>query len=217
MLEEVMNQSLAIRNIKMSLRILNVLLIATIVIISSCILLLFGLFVVALTVSGEKISKLVLDSNIDISFEFNGITVFLNKDIMSNFVYDKSETIVLILLSMIFTLIVMSIFILLWKFVKSVIVGDVFTLRNSKRIELVAYSLLILSFLSNMVQAYLVSTVVHMFLNNNELDNIEWIQSVSFRFFDINWSILLCSFIVWTIGRIFRYGSFLQEEYDATV
>ncbi|GAB0171326.1 DUF2975 domain-containing protein [Lysinibacillus sp. CTST325] len=212
-----MNQSLAIRNIKMSLRILNVLLIATIVIISSCILLLFGLFVVALTVSGEKISKLVLDSNIDISFEFNGITVFLNKDIMSNFVYDKSETIVLILLSMIFTLIVMSIFILLWKFVKSVIVGDVFTLRNSKRIELVAYSLLILSFLSNMVQAYLVSTVVHMFLNNNELDNIEWIQSVSFRFFDINWSILLCSFIVWTIGRIFRYGSFLQEEYDATV
>lgn len=212
-----MNQSLAIRNIKMSLRILNVLLIATIVIISSCILLLFGLFVVALTVSGEKISKLVLDSNIDISFEFNGITVFLNKDIMSNFVYDKSETIILILLSMIFTLIVMSIFILLWKFVESVIVGDVFTLRNSKRIELVAYSLLILSFLSNTVQAYLVSTVVHMFLNNNELDNIEWIQSVSFRFFDINWSILLCSFIVWTIGRIFRYGSFLQEEYDATV
>jgi hypothetical protein len=81
----------------------------------------------------------------------------------------------------------------------------------------VGYSLLILSFLSNTVQAYLVSTVVHIFLNNNELDNIEWIQSVSFRFFDINWSILLCSFIVWTIGRIFRYGSFLQEEFDETV
>ncbi|MGE7694936.1 DUF2975 domain-containing protein [Lysinibacillus sp. NPDC094177] len=211
-----MDQSLAIRNIKMSLRILNVLLITTIVIISSCILSLFGLLVVALTVSGEKISKLVLDSNIDISFKFNGITIFLNKDIMSNFVYDKSETIVLILLLMIFTLIIMSILILLWKFVKSVIVGDVFTISNSKRIELVAYSLLILSFLSNTVQAYLVSTVLHMFLNNNELGNIEWIQSVSFRFFDINWSILLCSFIVWTIGRIFRYGSFLQEEYDAT-
>lgn len=212
-----MDQSLAIRNIKMSLRILNVLLISTIVIISSFIFLLFGLFVVALTVSGEKISKLVLGSNIDISFKFNGITVFLNKDIMNNFVYDKVETIVLILLLMIFALIFMSIFILLWKFVKSVIVGDVFTLRNSKRIELVGYSLLILSFLSNTVQAYLISTVLHMFLNNNELDNIEWIQSVSFRFFDINWSILLCSFIVWTIGRIFRYGSFLQEEYDATV
>ncbi|MGE7675722.1 DUF2975 domain-containing protein [Lysinibacillus sp. NPDC094403] len=211
-----MDQSLAIRNIKMSLRILNVLLITTIVIISSCILLLFGLLVVALTVSGEKFSKLVLDSNIDISFKFNGITILLNKDIISNFVYDKSETIVLILLLMIFTLIIMSIVILLWKFVKSVIVGDVFTIRNSKRIELVAYSLLILSFLSNTVQAYLVSTVLHMFLNNNELGNIEWIQSVSFRFFDINWSILLCSFIVWTIGRIFRYGSFLQEEYDAT-
>ncbi|MFT9816785.1 DUF2975 domain-containing protein [Lysinibacillus sp. NPDC056185] len=212
-----MDQSLAIRNIKMSLRILNILLIATMVIIASCILLLFGLLVVALTVSGEKINKLVLDSNIDISFKFNGLTVFLNKDIMNNFVYDKSETIVLILFSMIFTLIVMSIFILLWKFVKSVIVGDVFTLKNSKRIELVAYSLLILSFLSNTIQAYIVSTLLHMFLNNNELDNIEWIQSVSFRFFDINWSILLCSFIVWTIGRIFRYGSFLQEEYDATV
>ncbi|MGE8000688.1 hypothetical protein ACQKOF_18800, partial [Lysinibacillus sp. NPDC093190] len=180
-----MDQSLAIRNIKMSLRILNVLLISTIVIISSFILLLFGLFVVALTVSGEKISKLVLDSNIDISFKINGITVFFNKDIMNNFVYDKSETIVLILLLMIFALIFMSIFILLWKFVKSVIVGDVFTLRNSKRIELVGYSLLILSFLSNTVQAYLFSTVLHMFLNNNELDNIEWIQSVSFRFFDM--------------------------------
>lgn len=136
---------------------------------------------------------------------------------MSNFVYDKSEAIILILLLMIFTLIFLSIFILLKKFVKSVIVGDVFTLRNSKRIELVGYSLLILSFLSNTVQAYLVSTIVHIFFNNNELDNIEWIQSVSFRFFDINWSILLCSFIVWTIGRIFRYGSFLQEEYDETV
>jgi hypothetical protein len=75
-LEAVMNQSLAIRNIKMSLRILNILLIATIVIISSCILVLFGLLVVALSVSGEKISKLVLDSNIDISFNFKGITVF---------------------------------------------------------------------------------------------------------------------------------------------
>ncbi|MFJ8089403.1 DUF2975 domain-containing protein [Lysinibacillus sp. NPDC095746] len=136
---------------------------------------------------------------------------------MRNFVYDKSETIVLILLSMIFTLIVMTIFGLLWKFVRSVIVGDVFTLRNSKRIELIACSLFILSFLSNTVQEYLISTVVHMFLNNNELDNIEWIQSVSFKFFDMNWRILLCSFIVWIIGRIFRYGSFLQEEYDATV
>ena len=106
-----MDQSLAIRNIKTSLRILNVLLIATIVIVSSCILLLFGLFVVALTVSGEKISKLVLDSNIDISFKFNGMTIFLNKDIMSNFVYDKSEAIILILLLMIFTLIFLSIFI----------------------------------------------------------------------------------------------------------
>ncbi|KOP80923.1 hypothetical protein AMS59_00275 [Lysinibacillus sp. FJAT-14745] len=211
-----MDQSLAIRNIKMSLRILNVLLIATIVIISSCILLLFGLLVIALTVSGEKISKLVLDSNIDISFKFNGITVFLNKDIMSNFVYDKSETIVLIVFLTIFTVVIMSILVLLWKFVKSVIDGDVFTIKNSKRIELVGYSLLILSFLSNTVQAYLVSTVLHMFLNNNELENIEWIQSVSFRFLDINWSILLCGFIVWTIGRIFRYGSFLQEEYDAT-
>lgn len=104
-----MDQSLAIRNMKMSLRILNIVLIATLVIVASCILLLFGLLVVALTVSGEKVSKLVVDSNIDISFKFNGITVFLNKDIMSNFVYDKSEIIVLILLSMIFTLIVMTI------------------------------------------------------------------------------------------------------------
>lgn|GEM_PF-1156722 len=216
MLEAVMDQSLAIRNIKMILRILNVLLISTIVIISSFILLLFGLLVVALTVSGDKISELVLNSNIDISLNFNGITVFLNKDIVSNFVYDKGETIVLILLSTIFTLVIMAILILLWKFVKAVIVGDVFTIRNSKRIELVAFSLLILSFLSNTVHAYLISTVLHMFLNNNELQSIEWIQSVSLRFFDMNWSILLCSFIVWTIGRIFRYGSFLQEEYDAT-
>ena len=71
-----MDQSLAIRNMKMSLRILNIVLIATLVIIASCILLLFDLLVVALTVSGEKVSKLVLDSDIDISFKFNGITVF---------------------------------------------------------------------------------------------------------------------------------------------
>ncbi|MEB2281853.1 hypothetical protein LAV73_17915 [Lysinibacillus xylanilyticus] len=71
-----MDQSLAIRNMKMSLRILNIVLTAILVIIALCILLLFGLLVVALTVSGEKVSKLVLDSNIDISFKFNGITVF---------------------------------------------------------------------------------------------------------------------------------------------
>ncbi|MEK5231752.1 DUF2975 domain-containing protein [Lysinibacillus sp. FSL K6-0232] len=211
-----MDQSLAIRNIKIVLRILNVLLISTIVIISSLILLLLGVLIVALTVSGDKISELVLHSNIDISFNFNGITILLNKDIVSNFVYDKSETILLIILSTIFTLVIMSILVLLKKFIKAVIAGDIFTVRNSKRIELVAYSLLVLSFLSNTVHAYLISTVLHMFLNNNELQNIEWIQSVSLRFFDINWSILLCSFIVWTIGRIFRYGSFLQEEYDAT-
>jgi hypothetical protein len=28
---------------------------------------------------------------------------------------------------------------------------------------------------------------------------------------------LLCGLVIWTIGYIFRYGTFLQEEYDATV
>ncbi|MGN4123729.1 DUF2975 domain-containing protein [Lysinibacillus sphaericus] len=211
-----MDQSLAIRNIKMMLKILNILLISALIIITSFILGLLGLLVAALTISGDTIGKLVLDSNIDISLNLYGITVFLNKDIMSNFMYDKGEVIVLILLLIIYTSIIFLIVMLLWKFVKSVSNGKVFTIRNSKRIEIVAYSLLILSFLSNSVQTYLILTVLHMLLNKNDLESIEWIQSISYRFFDINWSILLCSFIVWTIGRIFRHGYFLQEEYDAT-
>ncbi len=51
-----------------------------------------------------------------------------------------------------------------------------------------------------------------MLLNKNHLESIEWIQSISYRFFDINWSILLCSFIVWTIGRIFRHGYFFTRR-----
>ncbi|MEK5231710.1 hypothetical protein MHB42_08010 [Lysinibacillus sp. FSL K6-0232] len=42
------------------------------------------------------------------------------------------------------------------------------------------------------------------------------IKGISYHFTGINWTLLLCSLVIWTIARIFRYGAFLQDEYDAT-
>lgn len=49
------------------------------------------------------------------------------------------------------------------------------------------------------------------------IQNTELVQSVSIQFFGIHWGMLLCGLIIWNIGHIFRYGSFLQQEFDATV
>ena len=94
---------------------------------------------------------------------------------------------------------------------------EIFSVANSKRMEYIGYTVVVLSITIHSLQAYSVQAISKLFQLNVLIDQTTWIKSASYQIFDIHWSMLLCGLVIWTIGRIFKYGSFLQEEYDATV
>ena len=100
---------------------------------------------------------------------------------------------------------------------KAITKEEVFSVANSKRMEYIGYTVVVLSVTIYSLQAYSVHAISELFQLNVLIEQTTWIESVSYQLFDIHWSMLLCGLVIWTIGRIFKYGSFLQEEYDATV
>lgn len=100
---------------------------------------------------------------------------------------------------------------------KSIRNNQIFTMKNSKYIEWISYGIILMSFLLQPIQMGMLSLVSELFQLTNILNDSEWIQSISYHYFDIHWTLLFSGMIIWIIGRTFKYGAFLQEEFDATL
>lgn len=187
-------------------------------ILTTCIILLFLLILVGAIFTSEQFFMNIIESGkLNISIGFSGLEIFLSNSALNTVNYNKQLIIFLIFSALLYISIIYVIIILVKKFLKSILSGEIFTLTNSKRIEWIAYCIVFLSISIKSIQAYLIYTINEIFNLNALIQNTEWIQSFSYHYFGIHWSMLLCGLVIWTIGRIFRYGSFLQEEFDATV
>lgn len=151
------------------------------------------------------------------SHEKMGYQRFIWSEWTDLFHYDKSLVILLLFTFLFYDFIVLGIIFLVKRFLKSIIEGEIFTLTNSRRIEWIGCCIIFLSVTFKSVGAFFVYCINEIFNFTVIIQNSELVQSVSIQFFGIHWSMLLCGLIIWTIGYIFRYGSFLQQEFDATV
>ncbi|CAH2713694.1 hypothetical protein BACCIP111895_00848 [Neobacillus rhizosphaerae] len=205
------------KNFKVLIKGLNMIFTALLIVLS-CLLLFFGaLIVFASLISENFVLNLIEGGKFSASFNFSGFELFLAEPAIKKFHYDKGIIVLLLFIVLIYISIIFYIIILVKKFLNSIMQGEIFTLSNSKRIEKVAYCFVSLSFVINTIQTYLIYALSQLFTLEQFMESANWIKSVSYHFFGVNWSMFLCGLIIWTIGRIFRYGSFLQEEFDATL
>lgn len=81
-----------------------------------------------------------------------------------------------------------------------------FSIQNAKRISTVGLILLLGSFLIPASQVFVASSMI---------DTLK-IQNVSTNF-SVNFYLILTGFMMFILSGVFKYGSYLQHEYDETV
>jgi hypothetical protein len=97
--------------------------------------------------------------------------------------------------------------------------GYIFTLRNSRFIEFAAYTLMVLTLIDALTNLAFQNLLLQTFslaeiaseLNEQLVFNFERMN------IDFNLMILFSGIIIWILAKVFKYGAFLQDEYDATV
>lgn len=97
--------------------------------------------------------------------------------------------------------------------------GDIFTLKNSRFIELAGYTLMIFTIIDALAKLAVQNLMMQTF-SVMEI-SAELNEQFTFSFdqlsLDFNLMILFSGVIIWILAKVFKYGAFLQEEYDATV
>lgn len=129
------------------------------------------------------------------------------------FFYENSILIISILNAVIFLLMIWFARKLINAFSKNV----VFSNRNGKFIETIA---ILFIFIRHSYQ--LMITMIGLFIDkslnlSHYLMDTDVISKVSYNLFNLDWNVILVAVTIWFIGRAFRYGVYLQDEYDATV
>lgn len=97
--------------------------------------------------------------------------------------------------------------------------GHIFTLRNSRFIEFAAYTLMVFTLIDALTNLAVKNLLLQTFslaeiaseLNEQLVVNFERMN------IDFNLMILFSGIIIWILAKVFKYGAFLQDEYDATV
>lgn len=172
--------------------------------------------IIGLTPS-EKIIALLEKGEIQAGLNFAGVHIELSEQLVLNFHFAKQPMLILMALIALYTVLFWLLIYCVQCMLKGIRNNQIFTIKNSKYIEWMAYSIMLMSFLLHPIQTWMISSFGELFQLMNVIKNSEWIQSISYDYFSIHWSLLFSGMIIWIIGRTFRYGAFLQEEFDATL
>lgn len=167
--------------------------------------------------SEESVQRFIQMGDVQAAIHFYGITLELSTQLIEQATFSKAAFLPLIGMLFIYVLIGSFIVFFVRKLLKSLKEGEIFTVKNSRFIEWIGYSFIVLSLLLKSIQALMLYGFDQMFQLTATLKHSAAIQGVSYEFFGVHWSLLFGGIILWIIGRVFKYGAFLQEEYDATV
>lgn len=167
--------------------------------------------------SEESVQRFIQMGDVQAAIHFYGITLELSPQLIEQATFSKAAFLPLIGMLFIYVLICSFIVFFVRKLLKSLKEGEIFTVKNSRFIEWIGYSFIVLSLLLKSIQALMLYGFDQMFQLTATLKHSAAIQGVSYEFFGVHWSLLFGGIILWIIGRVFKYGAFLQEEYDATV
>lgn len=165
----------------------------------------------------EKLIALLEKGEMHAGLNIAGLHITLSEQVVSSFHFAKQPIILLLALMAIYIVLFLTIIYCVQCMLKGIRNNQVFTLKNSKYIEWMAYSIILMSFILQPIQTLMISSFEELFQLLSFIKNSDWIQSVSYDYFNIHWSLLFSGIIIWIIGRTFKYGAFLQEEFDATL
>lgn len=181
------------------------------------IVLMGGLLVGAIIVPEQTVNRILVKGTVSAAVNFDGMEIVLGEKEANNIRYVKNDVAKLIVVATIYMGIILFIVVQVRKLLGSLSRGIIFTIANGKKIEWIAYSILLLSLTVGVFRTYISYTVGHLTHLDKLLLSSDWVAGVNYQFSGINWTLLFTGLIIWTIARVFRYGAFLQDEYDATV
>ena len=95
----------------------------------------------------------------------------------------------------------------------------IFTLKNANLIEKIAYCFIVIGIYNailGLARYYVSYSIVS---GNSKLLSLmdNEVESLSDFIFSFNFAFIFAGIIIWIIGRVFKYGMFLQDEYDSTI
>lgn len=175
-----------------------------------------GLLIGAMIVHEQTVNSILVKGTVSASVNFEAMEIKLADKAANSIRYVKKDVVKLIVAATIYMGIMLFIVVQVRKLLGSLSRGVIFSLANGKKIEWIAYSILLLSLTVGVFRTYISYTIGHLFHLDTLLLSTDWVAGVNYHFSGINWTLLFTGLIIWTIARVFRYGAFLQDEYDAT-
>lgn len=174
------------------------------------------IFVGAMIVSEDAVNHWLVKTSVTASIHFEGLEMLLSKQTVQDMYYRKMDIVKLLVTATIYITTLFLIVVQVRNILSNIAKGIIFSLDNSIKIERIAYCVIILSLTVSAFRTYIVYLMMQPFKLESLLEKTDFITGISYHYTGINWTLLLCGLVIWTIARIFRYGTFLQDEYDAT-
>lgn len=176
-------------------------------------------FVLAVPMSLIEVIQRIPIGELTIQLEEIGV---LSSGLTEDLVINKLPIVFVLLSSIVVMVLIFSIMFFINRWLFHLKHGKFFDPKNSRYIEYVGYSIITLGLWYG-VQEFAESYFkVDFFESNPEVLErlsdaaIEWGDLLSYTF-TIDLMLLFMGILVWIIGRVFKYGTYLQEEYDQTV
>lgn len=143
----------------------------------------------------------------------------ITKHDLNSITFPKPSVILMLLLIIVLIAIYILVITYVRKWLKNVSRGQIFTDKNANIIILISYCFIVLGVFEAFIE--LASNfMVYNFLGQNAklyaLIDKDIETFVDF-FFNFNFTLILAGIVIWIIGNVFKYGAFLQDEFDYTV
>lgn len=186
------------------------------------VLMIIGLILIGVLCAGvifvpeNSVNNFLEQGNITAFVQLEGIQIELADKVTENIQYTKMSVVKLLLTATIYIGLLLLFIVQVRNLLSNLSKGIIFSKKNSRKIEWIAYTVVVLSLTVDTFRTYIAYTVAEQIQLGELLVGTGLIKEISFQFAGINWTLLLCGFVIWTIARVFRYGAFLQDEYDAT-
>lgn len=173
-------------------------------------------FVAVIIVTEKEVNNILVQGQIAASIHFVGLEIELANQVADSFHFSKLNVVKLLFTATIYIALLLFIVVQVRNVLSNLSKGIIFSEKNSRKIEWIAYAIVFLSLTVGAFRTYVVYTIFEQFKLAELLVDTGLIKGVAYQFTGVNWTLLLCGLVIWTIARVFRYGAFLQDEYDAT-
>ncbi|CAM4178766.1 DUF2975 domain-containing protein [Lacicoccus alkaliphilus] len=153
------------------------------------------------------------------TYETTGLTLEVTEAYLETINLDQTAILLWLSAQFLYITAITLIFFFINRWLHNLTNGHIFTLRNSRLIELAAYTLMIFTLIDALTNMALQNLLLQTFSLAEIASELNEQSIVGFNRIniDFNLMILFSGIIIWILAKVFKYGAFLQDEYDATV